>query len=472
MRDSRAPAPRACEHHAPHGGDREQLSVRRTPGGALGVRDRRLRLRRRLADAVAAGARGARERAAPPPACRLRAGARAARRRMRGDRWRRRRRRAARADADGGALRRRHSTSPAHRPSAPGTRRRWRRSSRTCAAPGTCSRRFAAAASSGWPSPHPSTPTVRPSDLPLSEAAALRPPRPYEASKAAADIIARSYWTAYGLPVATTRFGNVYGGGDQNRSRLVPSAVAALLAGEPPVIRSDGSPERDFLHVDDAVDAYLALADALADGSARGEAFNAGGGEPHRVIDVVSQLCDLSGTGLSPDVRGSGTPAGEIDRQWLDSSKLRALTGWSPRIALGRRPRAHARVAPGEPRESRGLKLHLPHGRAFQVGGDQAQEGDRRRAPRQALHEAGSCDHRRGEGRRGRPRGQPGARPGDPEGQGRLDAQGQHRARDRQGHRRGRGRRELRGGRLRGLRPRRRRAADRGADRQPQPHRL
>jgi CDP-glucose 4,6-dehydratase len=170
--------------------------------------------------------------------------------------------------------------------------------------------------------------------LPLSEAAALRPPRPYEASKAAADIIARSYWTAYGLPVATTRFGNVYGGGDQNRSRLVPSAVAALLAGEAPVIRSDGSPERDFLHVEDAVDAYLALADALADGSARGEAFNAGGGEPHRVIDVVAQLCDMSGTGLSPDVRGSGTPAGEIDRQWLDSSKLRALTGWSPRIQL------------------------------------------------------------------------------------------------------------------------------------------
>ena len=61
-----------------------------------------------------------------------------------------------------------------------------------------------------------------PETLPLSEGAALRPPRPYEASKAAADIIARSYWTAYGLPVATTRFGNVYGGGDQNRSRLVP----------------------------------------------------------------------------------------------------------------------------------------------------------------------------------------------------------------------------------------------------------
>ncbi len=163
--------------------------------------------------------------------------------------------------------------------------------------------------------------------LPLSEGAALRPPRPYEASKAAADIIARSYWTAYGLPVATTRFGNVYGGGDQNRSRLVPSVIAALLDGEAPLIRSDGSPERDFLHVDDAVDAYLALADALVAGTAGGEAFNAGGGEPHRVIDVVRLLCELSGAGIAPEVLGAGTPAGEIDRQWLDSAQAPAAHG-------------------------------------------------------------------------------------------------------------------------------------------------
>ena len=173
-----------------------------------------------------------------------------------------------------------------------------------------------------------------PESLPLAEGAALRPPRPYEASKAAADIIARSYWTAYGLPVATTRFGNIFGGGDQNRSRLVPGAVAALLEGRSPLIRSDGSPQRDFLHVTDAVEAYLALADALGRGQARGEAFNAGGGEPHSVLDVIHRLCRLSGTGLEPDVRGEGTPAGEIDRQWLDSGKLSRLTGWAPCIAL------------------------------------------------------------------------------------------------------------------------------------------
>src|SRR5436190_2187509 len=106
------------------------------------------------------------------------------------------------------------------------------------------------------------------------------------------------------------------------------------------------------------------------------------------------------------------------------------------------------------------------------MGWDQAQEGDRRRPPREALHEAHARDHGRGEGGRGRPRGQPCARARHLEGQGRLDAQGQHRTRDREGHRRGRRRRGLRERRVRGLWPRRRRAADRGVDRQPQPHRF
>src|SRR6202030_2888884 len=103
---------------------------------------------------------------------------------------------------------------------------------------------------------------------------------------------------------------------------LVPEAVTAALAGRSPVVRSDGSPERDFLYVEDAVAAYLAIAGALGDrsrpGPAAGEAFNAGGGRPHRVLDVVKLICRLAGTGVEPDVRGTGTPSGEIDRQWGD----------------------------------------------------------------------------------------------------------------------------------------------------------
>ena len=171
-------------------------------------------------------------------------------------------------------------------------------------------------------------------ELPYREDHALRPRYPYDASKAAADLISRSYWHTWQLPVAVTRFANLYGGGDVNGSRLIPEAVAAALEGRPPVVRSDGSPERDFLYVEDAVAAYLAIWDALGRGEAGGEAFNAGGGRPHRVLDVVELVCKLAGTDVQPDIRGAGTPSGEIDRQWVDPTKLTALTGWSPTVDL------------------------------------------------------------------------------------------------------------------------------------------
>ena len=171
-------------------------------------------------------------------------------------------------------------------------------------------------------------------ELPYREHFPLAPLYPYDVSKAATDLLARSYWHTWQLPVAVTRFANVYGGGDANGSRLVPEAVSAALAGRPPVVRSDGSPERDFLYVEDAVGAYVAISDALGRGEARGEAFNAGGGRPHRVLDVVELICRLAGSGVKPDVRGAGTPSGEIDRQWADFSKLQALTGWKPRVRL------------------------------------------------------------------------------------------------------------------------------------------
>jgi CDP-glucose 4,6-dehydratase len=171
-------------------------------------------------------------------------------------------------------------------------------------------------------------------ELPYREEFALQPKFPYDVSKAATDMIARSYWHTFELPVAVTRFANLYGGGDLNRSRLIPEAVAAALGGRQPVIRSDGSPERDFLYVEDAVSAYLAITDALDEGGARGEAFNAGGGKPHSVLEVVELVCRAAGTDVEPDVRGKGTPAGEIDRQYVDPTKLREMTGWTPAVDL------------------------------------------------------------------------------------------------------------------------------------------
>ena len=170
--------------------------------------------------------------------------------------------------------------------------------------------------------------------LPYTEDFALQPTAPYEASKAAADLIARSYWDSFGLPVGVTRLANVYGGGDINFSRLVPETVSAVLDGRRPVLRSDGSPQRDLLYVEDAAAAYLAVADAVLDGSGAGLAFNAGGERPYSVLEIVETIARVAGTGIEPDVRGEGNPKGEIDRQYVDSTRLRELTGWRPQFSL------------------------------------------------------------------------------------------------------------------------------------------
>ena len=170
--------------------------------------------------------------------------------------------------------------------------------------------------------------------LPYAEDFALRPRYPYDVSKAATDMIARSYAVTYDLPVAVTRLGNVYGGGDVNWSRLVPDTARALVAGDAPVIRSDGSPQRDYLYVEDAVDAYLAVAASLDRPELRGRAWNAGWGTPLEARELVERLIAVSGHHVRPDVRGEGTPHGEIDRQFLDATAIREELGWAPSHGL------------------------------------------------------------------------------------------------------------------------------------------
>jgi CDP-glucose 4,6-dehydratase len=174
-----------------------------------------------------------------------------------------------------------------------------------------------------------------PSDsLPYTESDELCPAAPYEASKAATDLIARSYWASWGLPASVTRLANVYGGGDLNFSRLIPEVVTAYLADRRPRIRSDGSPQRDFLHVSDAVAAYLAIESALERGDARGEALNAGTGRPRSVREVIDRVQASTGSGQQPDYLLDRNPDGEIDRQFVDATKLTDLTGWQPRMSF------------------------------------------------------------------------------------------------------------------------------------------
>lgn len=172
--------------------------------------------------------------------------------------------------------------------------------------------------------------------LPYREGHALQPRYPYDVSKACADLIARSYAHTYGLPIAVTRFGNVFGGGDFNFSRLIPGTAKALLAGERPVIRSSGLMERDYLYAEDAVGAYLAVAESLARTELHGRAWNASIGSPVTVLEIVRRLTEIAGTGVEPDVRGEGTPHGELTRQWLASDAITEQLGWTPAWDLQR----------------------------------------------------------------------------------------------------------------------------------------
>lgn len=169
--------------------------------------------------------------------------------------------------------------------------------------------------------------------LPYREDFCLQPRYPYDASKACAELVAGSYFHTYQLPVAITRCANLYGGGDLNWSRIVPGTIFAALHGQSPVIRSDGSPVRDYLYVEDAVRAYLMLAASVWSGRHRGEAFNFGTDAPLAVLDLARLiLAACQRPDLEPDVQGSAQA--EIDRQFLDSSLAAQELGWRAQTPL------------------------------------------------------------------------------------------------------------------------------------------
>jgi CDP-glucose 4,6-dehydratase len=166
--------------------------------------------------------------------------------------------------------------------------------------------------------------------LPYREDSALQASYPYDVSKAAQDLIARSYAATYDMPVAVTRLANVFGPGDVNWARVIPDTARSLVRGERPVIRSDGTPERDYIYVEDAAFAYLAVIDSLADPANHGRVWNAGSGKPRSVLEVVRLLIEVSGQDVEPEVQGAGL-SGELDRQFLDSTAIREELGWRPR---------------------------------------------------------------------------------------------------------------------------------------------
>ncbi len=172
--------------------------------------------------------------------------------------------------------------------------------------------------------------------VPYREEAPLLGENPYDVSKVAADHLARSYARSLGLAVAVTRCSNLFGGGDLNFSRVIPGTVRSLLSDSRPIVRSDGSPVRDYLYILDAVEAYLTLAERLEDPTIRGEAFNFGLEQPLSVLDVVRSLIEISGKRhLEPVILGKGKMPGEIDQQYLEIEKAKKWLGWCPAFQMG-----------------------------------------------------------------------------------------------------------------------------------------
>jgi CDP-glucose 4,6-dehydratase len=164
--------------------------------------------------------------------------------------------------------------------------------------------------------------------LPYTEDAPLVGRFPYDVSKSCTDLISLSYYHTYGLPIAVTRCGNLFGGGDLNFNRLIPGTIRSILKDENPVIRSDGHYIRDYFYVRDAVASYLDLAERLPDEFA-GEAFNFGNERPLSVLEMVQIILELMGrTDLEPVVRNEASA--EIRAQYLDCSKARERLDWAP----------------------------------------------------------------------------------------------------------------------------------------------
>ena len=168
--------------------------------------------------------------------------------------------------------------------------------------------------------------------LPYTENAPLQGRNPYDASKSCADLIAHSYAHAYGLPLAITRCGNIYGPGDFNFSRLVPDAIRCALSGKILDIRSDGKFTRDYVYVDDIVNGYILLAEKLKKLGLSGEAFNFSDENPLTVIQLLDKIRKiLNGR---PDYRILDKAKYEIRHQYLASHKARKILGWMPDIGV------------------------------------------------------------------------------------------------------------------------------------------
>jgi len=169
--------------------------------------------------------------------------------------------------------------------------------------------------------------------LPYSEDMPLQGRHPYDVSKSCADLLAQSYAATYDLPVAVTRCGNFYGGGDLNWNRVVPGTIRSILRDESPIIRSDGKYVRDYFYVEDGAAAYQLLAEELTNRpELRGQAFNFSNENQICVLELVRLILKKMGSDLEPEIQNQAS--NEIRHQYLSAERARSLLNWAPQFSL------------------------------------------------------------------------------------------------------------------------------------------
>ena len=169
--------------------------------------------------------------------------------------------------------------------------------------------------------------------LPYDENMPLQGQHPYDVSKSAADLITTTYAVSYGLPVAITRCGNFYGGGDLNWNRIIPGTIRSIVRGQQPVIRSNGKFVRDYFYVEDGAAAYMLLAKQLAERpEIKGQAFNFSNEIQVSVHEIVDRILKLMNKDLSPKILNQ--VSNEIRHQYLSAEKARRELNWKPLFSL------------------------------------------------------------------------------------------------------------------------------------------
>ena len=158
------------------------------------------------------------------------------------------------------------------------------------------------------------------------EGAPMAGDHPYDVSKSCTDLIARTYAKTYDLPVAVSRFGNIYGPGDLNFNRIIPGIMRAIIKNETFMIRSDGTFVRDYVYVKDVVDGYITLMEQMSE--AKGEAFNFGAAHKYSVLGMIDAVGRILGVKVPYTVLN--IQRNEIPSQSLNFEKAKTVLGWEP----------------------------------------------------------------------------------------------------------------------------------------------